>query len=166
MKYFSKLELIRCFREDKNERCKECRLTQAAMTLPNGAEENIEALVSAVLDPAREALGKPIVVTSGFRCMVHNTAVGSKPTSQHIRGMAADLTAGSPEDNLKLARIIVKNGNYDQLIAYLNADGSMKPRFLHVSWKKRGGNRHEVRKHLTGWNSYPLLTAEEMKLLK
>ena len=133
MQYFTKKEMIRCYRESKSDRCKECRLTQAVTKMPNGIDENIEALVDQVLDPARRKLGKPIVVNSGFRCPIHNSAVGGVNQSQHIRGEAADVHC---EDNRKLARIIVEAGRFDQLIIY--------PTFLHVSWKKAGGNRREV----------------------
>ena len=133
MQNFSKKELIRCYREDRQQRCKECRLVQAASRLPNGIEENIEALVDEVLDPTRRKLGKPIVVNSGFRCPIHNTAVGGVYNSQHVSGQAADVRC---EDNKKLAKVIVENGRFDQLILY--------PTFIHVSWKKAGGNRKQI----------------------
>ena len=57
--------------------------------------ENIEALVENVLDPARERFGKPIYVNSGFRCAVHNKTVGGVKNSQHMKGEAADISAGS-----------------------------------------------------------------------
>ena len=133
MQNFSKKELIRCYRENKQDRCKECRLPQPATRLPNGIEENIEALVDEVLDPARRKLGKPIVVNSGFRCPIHNTAVGGVYNSQHVSGQAADVHC---EDNRKLAKVIVENGRFDQLILY--------PTFVHVSWKKAGGNRKQI----------------------
>ena len=138
MQHFDKKELIRCY-GDKERRCRECRLPQPATRLPNGIEENIVALVDEVLDPARRKLGKPIVVNSGFRCPIHNTSVGGVYNSQHVSGQAADVHC---EDNLKLARIIVANGKFDQLILY--------PTFLHVSWKKAGGNRKQILKKTAG----------------
>ena len=131
MQYFTKEEMVRCYRE--TGRCKECRLTQAVTKMSYGIDENIEALVTEVLDPARRKYGKPVVVNSGFRCPLHNSAVGGVANSQHTRGEAADVHC---EDNRKLARIIVEAGRFDQLIIY--------PTFLHVSWKKAGGNRREV----------------------
>lgn len=98
--------------------------------------ENIESLVQAVLDPAREKLEKPIYVNSGYRCPKHNAEVEGVPNSQHMRGEAADITCS---DNHRLAEIIEQNGRYDQLIRYLNRDGSI--RFIHVSWKRNGVNR-------------------------
>ena len=134
MKHFKIEELIRCYRE--TGRCPECPLKQRAQIVPNGAEENERALVEAVLDPARERLGKPITVNSGFRCPLHNSKVGGVANSQHMRGEAADVSC---EDNKRLAEIIEANGKYDQLIRYLNKAGGI--RFIHVSWKRNGGNR-------------------------
>lgn len=141
MKYFKKTELIPCYRDDKGLRCKECRLTQAAMRLPNGIEESMMALGEEVLDPAREKLGAPITVNSGFRCPLHNQTVGGVANSQHVRGEAADVTC---KDNQRLARIIVEQSKFDQLIIY--------PSFVHVSYKKNGPNRGQIlRKTTTGY---------------
>ena len=151
MKNFKLTELIRCYREEKGQRCKECRLQQAASRLPTGIEENIVALIDEVLDPAREALGKPVVVNSGFRCPLHNKTVGGACNSQHVKGEAADICC---EDNKKLTRIIVKNGQFDQLIIYptLTTSPSDATRFVHVSWKKNGGNRKQIlKKTATGY---------------
>lgn len=63
---------------------------------------NLTALVDNVLDPLREAWGKPIHVNSGYRCQALNTAVGGVPASQHMLGEAADITAGSREANRQL----------------------------------------------------------------
>lgn len=139
-KHFSKQELARCFRE--TGRCSECRLTQPATKLPYGIEDNLEELATVILEPVRERLGKPIVVNSGFRCPIHNRAVGGATASQHMKGEAADLRIdGKPE---VLAKTIVANGKWDQLILY--------PTFVHVSWKRGGGNRKEIlRKTATGY---------------
>lgn len=111
--------------------------------MPPEARQNIEALVANVLDPLRDEYGKPIYVNSGYRCEKHNKAVGGVPRSQHKVGEAADislrLTAYGLQDELmKLARIIVSQGKFDQLILY--------PTFLHVSYKRNGNNRHRVLK--------------------
>lgn len=139
-KHFSREEMARCFREN-GARCKECRLAQPVIQLPYGIEENIRALVEEVLEPARERLGKPITVNSGFRCPIHNRAVGGVTASQHMRGEAADICC---EDNRRLAKIIVEQGRFDQLIIY--------PSFVHVSYKKNGPNRGQIlRKTATGY---------------
>lgn len=132
MKYFRINEFTRCFNKN-GARCKECRLMQPANRLPDGVEESLQALVEDVLDPLREKYGKPISVNSGFRCPVHNRAVGGVVNSQHIKGEAVDIHC---DDNHKIAEIIEHNGYYDQLIIY--------PTFVHVSWKRNGGNRRQV----------------------
>ena len=75
-------------------------------TVPQVA--NINRLVDAVLDPLREAYGKPIRVTSGFRSAALNKAVGGSKTSEHLcKGMsaAADITGGSPAENRRLFQL-------------------------------------------------------------
>ena len=101
--------------------------------LPPSAEQNLQALVEHVLDPARERLGMPITVNSGYRCTAHNKAVGGVKNSQHLKGEAADITCA---DNKRLAEIIEQLGIFDQLIVY--------PTFLHVSYKRQGVNRESI----------------------
>lgn len=111
-----------------------------------GDPEAIEALVHNVLDPAREKLGAKVIVSSGYRCPHHNDfeCPGASKTSQHKRSEAADLQTGSLAGNRRLAKIIVENGRFDQLIIY--------PTFVHVSWKRQGGNRKQIlRKTATGY---------------
>jgi uncharacterized protein YcbK (DUF882 family) len=67
---------------------------------------NLTALVDNVLDPLREAWGKPIHVNSGYRCPRLNKAVGGVPASQHLKGEAADVTAGSPALNRQLYSLL------------------------------------------------------------
>lgn len=139
-RHFKREEMVRCFREN-GSRCRECPLRQPADKLPDGVEENLDALVSNVLDPARERLGGPVVVNSGYRCVAHNQKVGGVQGSQHLRGEAADVRC---EDNRRLAKVIVEQGRFDQLILY--------PSFVHVSWRKNGGNRRQIlRKTATGY---------------
>lgn len=123
MKYFEEREFV----------CKCCG------QLPPSMKANIVALVDNVLDPAREQFGGPVVVNSGYRCQKHNLEVGGVANSQHLRGEAADIHCA---DNERLAKIIEANGRFDQMIRYLDKRG--KIRFIHVSWKRLGGNRHQV----------------------
>lgn len=63
---------------------------------PNQKEtENITKLCETILQPIRNKYGKPITVTSGFRCEKLNKAVGGVPTSQHRFGEAADIICAS-----------------------------------------------------------------------
>ena len=112
-----------------------CKFCGELPPLPKG---NIEALVRNVLDSARERLGQPILINSGYRCPSHNLHVGGAVNSQHTRGEAADIRCA---DNLMLLDIIRELGNFDQLIIY--------PTFLHVSYKRSGANRHQVLRKVT-----------------
>ena len=81
-----------------------------ALHIDNHANEKVRAnlrrLVDEVLDPARELLGMPITVNSGFRCPSLNRAVGGAKRSYHLYGRAADLNAGSRADNRRLLQIL------------------------------------------------------------
>lgn len=46
----------------------------------------------------REAWGKAIVVTSGYRCFAHNKAIGGEPLSAHMFGLALDLACKDDEE--------------------------------------------------------------------
>ena len=129
MKYFSVSEML------KSDTAIKQRLWNGA---PKEAEENLRALVDEVLDPLREAYGRPIRVNSGYRCPKLNTLVGGTPNSQHMRGEAADIqpVVGNEADLPELARILIENGKFDQLILY--------PTFIHVSYRKLGWNRKQV----------------------
>lgn len=114
--------------------------------MPSEVRANIVALVENVLDPVRERLGMAISVNSGYRCPKHNLAVGGVKNSQHMKGEAADVRSvqGSGFTVQDLARVIVANGRWDQMILY--------PTFVHVSWKRNGPNRREVlRKTASGY---------------
>lgn len=99
---------------------------------------NIEALVDNVLDPLREAWGKPVIVNSGYRCKELNKAVGGAPASQHVKGQAADITAGTRYGNRWLFDHIRNHLPFDQLID--ERDYS----WVHVSFRMDGKNRGQV----------------------
>jgi len=113
--------------------------------LPPLAKKNMEALVTEVLQPACRKLGREVSVNSGYRCPLHNAAVGGVPDSLHLSGEAVDLQAEGGTE--ALARVIESLGRYDQLIRYLGPDGGT--RFVHLSWKRTGGNRKQkLEKHI------------------
>lgn len=86
-------------------------------TLPDKLKGNVAALVDKVLDPLREAWGKPITITSGYRCAALNKAVGGSATSHHCKGMAADLTTGNRVENRRIFQLIIDLGlPFTQLI--------------------------------------------------
>lgn len=59
---------------------------------PCGCGENaISFRLIYALQELRDAIGKPITITSGFRCAKHNKEVGGAKSSQHLLGWAADI---------------------------------------------------------------------------
>lgn len=96
-------------------------------------KHNIELLVSKILDPLRETYGKPITISSGYRCDALNRAVGGSKTSQHCSGKAVDIV--SKNNNRKLYELIIKlDLPFDQLIL---EKGTIKnPMWIHVSYDK------------------------------
>jgi zinc D-Ala-D-Ala carboxypeptidase len=53
--------------------------------------DNLRRLCQLVLEPLRVKLACPVVITSGYRSLALNRAVGGSPTSHHMQGRAADL---------------------------------------------------------------------------
>lgn len=95
--------------------------------------KNLNRLIDNVLDPLREAWGKPIIVNSGYRCPALNKAVGGVPTSHHLKGMAADITTGNVADNSKLFDLaITLKLPYCQLI--WEKGGAAGPDWVHISY--------------------------------
>ena len=115
------------------------------------AVENLRLLSVHTLEPLREALGLPIVITSGYRCKALNDLIAHhSQRSQHMQGRAADFYVisrrnggngrnASHRELLVLAfRTILTNPtvDFDQLILY--------PGFIHVSFVSHSDNRHKI----------------------
>lgn len=135
MKYFSIEELCRSETADAKG------IDNSPSAVVRG---NLEALVSNVLDPLREAFGKPIIVNSGYRSTLLNNILGGARSSQHTRGEAADITAEDVKDNKQLFEIIRENLPFDQLI--WEKGTRTYPDWIHVSFKREGRNRKQILK--------------------
>lgn len=101
--------------------------------------ENLRDLVEYVLEPLRIHYGRPIIVTSGYRCPSLNKAVGGAAKSQHATGQAVDIRSVSDrrDDNKELFDMIREMGlPFDQLINEFDYD------WVHVSYSPR--NRRQV----------------------
>lgn len=100
------------------------------------AAESLKLLVDNVLDPLRDAYGKPIRVNSGYRSPALNAAVKGSKTSQHMKGQAADITVGSKQENKKLFELAQElNLPYCQLIDEKNFS------WVHISYDKNNVKR-------------------------
>lgn len=52
-----------------------------------------------ILEKIRHHFNKPIKINSGFRCPVHNSNINGSPTSQHLKGKAADIVVKDTDVN-------------------------------------------------------------------
>ena len=101
----------------------------------NPNEEQMESLLALcenVLEPVRVHWDKPVVVNSGFRALPVNRAIGSKDTSQHAKGEAADIEIPGV-DNQDLYRWIAQSLEFDQLILEFYT-GEPASGWVHVSY--------------------------------
>ena len=127
---------------------------------PPEAVENLRRLCVGTLEPLREKLQQPVVITSGYRTKALNDIiVHASRKSQHMSGQAADFqvvqgskfkvqgdeAAGSKlkgqssrELLIRAFRLIIADESidFDQLIIY--------PSFIHVSYVSREKNRHQL----------------------
>jgi zinc D-Ala-D-Ala carboxypeptidase len=101
-------------------------------TPPDKAKACLANLINKVLNPLRASYGKPITVTSGYRCPRLNALVGGVSTSQHLLGQAADISGGSRSENARLFELIKQMGlPVDQCIDEHNFE------WVHVSYSSR-----------------------------
>ena len=89
---------------------------------PNEAETaNLQRLAE-FLEQVKEALdGKPIMVNSAFRSKQVNDSVGSKDTSQHRIGCAADIRVPGMTPDAVVRAVIAAGLPYDQIIREFDA---------------------------------------------
>lgn len=100
---------------------------------------NMQILIERVLDPLREAYGKPIRITSGYRCPELNKAVGGSKTSDHMQGRAVDIvgTPNTADENRQLYELLSEM-EFDQLI------GEQGFAWVHVGYRSEDENRLEA----------------------
>lgn len=97
------------------------------------AEANLKALCEHVLQPIRDHYGKGVKVNSAYRSPESNAAVGGSKTSDHCKGMAADIEIpGVP--NAELAEHIKANYKFTQLILEFYTSGIPDSGWVHVSY--------------------------------
>ena len=89
---------------------------------PNDAEMGNLVLLAELLEKVKAFLnGKPIMVNSAFRSKAVNDSVGSKDTSQHRTGCAADIRVPGMTPDQVVKAIIAAGLPYDQLIREFDA---------------------------------------------
>lgn len=125
MKYFSYSEFFKSDVAEKHQ----------VVNIPDDAQlsqvlGNIKALVSNILDPLRAMIGRPIIITSGYRSKRVNELVGGSIFSQHMSGKAADIHVQgyTPEQMGMVYSTIQMYYDFDQLILYPYKN------IIHISW--------------------------------
>ena len=125
MKYFSYSEFFKSDVAEKHQ----------VKNIPDDAQlsqvlGNIKALVLNILDPLRARVGRPIIITSGYRSQRVNELVGGSMSSQHMAGKAADIhVQGYTSQQMDIVyQTIQMCYDFDQLIFYPSKN------IIHVSW--------------------------------
>lgn len=98
--------------------------------------DNLLDLIYYVLQPLRDKLGKPMVITSGFRSPAVNKFVGGVSSSQHLYGQACDFVVNGMTP-AQVVEFVKKSGvEFDQCLNEYN-------QWTHISYNK-GHNRKQV----------------------
>ena len=107
-------------------------------------QENLKSLCTYVLQPIRDHYSRVVSVSSGYRSPELCTAIGSKITSQHARGAAADFEIFGLS-NKTLADYIDSELHYDQLILEYWKESDPNSGWVHCSFSA-GNNRKQYLK--------------------
>jgi len=103
---------------------------------------NLVALCECVLQPVRDHFGKGVKVNSGLRTPEVNAKVGGSKTSDHCKGMAADIEIPGIA-NAELAKWITDNLEFRQVILEFYTPGVPDSGWVHVSYNS-GDNKKQV----------------------
>jgi hypothetical protein len=94
---------------------------------------NLTELAGKVLQPVRDHFAKGVHINSGFRHPDVNAKVGGSRTSDHCKGMAADLEIPGVA-NAELAEWVKDNLEFTQLILEFYTPGIPDSGWVHVSY--------------------------------
>jgi hypothetical protein len=104
-------------------------------------QENLKSLCTNVLQPIRDHFSRVVTISSGYRSPELCVAIGSKTTSQHAKGEAADFEIFGVS-NKELADWIHYNVQYDQLILEYWKESDPNSGWVHCSYSQ-GKNRRQ-----------------------
>ena len=107
------------------------------------ALENLKTLCEKVLQPVREHFDKSVSINSAYRSPESNAAVGGSKTSDHCKGMAADIEIVGVA-NADLAQWIMDNLEYTQLILEFYTPGIPDSGWVHVSYDPNNLKKQEL----------------------
>jgi hypothetical protein len=95
--------------------------------------DNLTLLATNVLQPVRDYYARPITINSGYRSVAVNASVGGSTTSDHCKGMAADIEIAGI-DNAVLAQYISTTYKFTQVILEFYTPGIGSSGWVHVSY--------------------------------
>ena len=107
-------------------------------------QENLKSLCTSILQPVRDHFGRVVTISSGYRSPELCVAIGSKTTSQHAKGEAADFEIFGVS-NKELADWIHYNLNYDQLILEYWKESDPNSGWVHCSFSQNQKRRQYLK---------------------
>jgi zinc D-Ala-D-Ala carboxypeptidase len=107
-------------------------------------QENLKLLCTHILQPVRDRFERVVSVSSGYRTPELCIAIGSKTTSQHAKGQAADFEIYGLS-NKELADWINENLDYDQLILEYWREEDPNSGWVHCSYKSEGNRKQYLK---------------------
>ncbi len=105
--------------------------------------DNLKKLCDNVLQKVRDHYGKVVSVSSGYRSPELCVKIGSSMKSQHAKGQAADFEIFGIA-NADLAKYIIDNIDFDQLILEFHNPEEPNSGWIHCSYKNKEENRKQV----------------------
>ena len=126
--------IVSLLQKQKHQPCPLCAtLIIKSLKTPPRPGETGSTIASPQWPGGWRVWGRPIVISSGYRCPELNILIGGAKHSHHLLGCAADLIAGSPDDHRRLFRLIQETHElcgleFTQLILEPGA------RWIHISY--------------------------------
>lgn len=121
---------------ERSDVATEYRITNKIMSFE--VRDAIKSLVLNLLQPLRDAIGRPLNISSGYRCPELNShwRINGSSTSQHLKGEAADVWCATLTPYDLACKVVELGLHYDQMILYNG--------FVHLSYKKAGMQRMQI----------------------
>ena len=112
-------------------------------------QANLKSLCTSILQPIRDHFSRVVSVSSGYRSQELCLAIGSKITSQHAKGQAADFEIFGIS-NKELADYIHEHLDYDQLILEYWKESDPNSGWVHCSYSENQNRKQYLRAFKSG----------------
>ena len=107
-------------------------------------QANLKSLCASILQPVRDHFERVVSVSSGYRSQELCVAIGSKTTSQHAKGEAADFEIFGVS-NKELADYIHEHLDYDQLILEYWKESDPNSGWVHCSYSQNHNRKQYLK---------------------